>query len=72
MFHNLNKDSKVKVVTISKDGSLILNWDLLPSRVANDLDLRDKIFKKLQEEYPPENLNFNSKLQFQINKFVLD
>ena len=62
----------MKVVSISEEGDLVFNWDLLPEKVAKNTALRDKIYAKAQEEFKPGNLIFNSKLLFDINKFILD
>ncbi len=62
----------MKVVSISQEGDLVFNWDLLPPKVANNIELRDKIYKRAQEEFKPGELLFNSKLLFDINKFIID
>ena len=62
----------MKIISISEDGNLIFNWDLLPEKVSKNIELRDKIFEKIQKEFPVGKTIFNNKLLFDINKFVIE
>lgn len=54
-----------------ENGSLVFNWQQLPNKVRSNLELRDKIFRELQNKYKVGEF-VDSKTVFEINKYVID
>ena len=55
-----------------KNQELVFNWDELPEKVRSNIELRDKIFKELQDKFDPQKVAVNPKSLFDMNKYVLD
>ena len=51
---------------------LVFNWDELPEKVRNNLELRDKIFAELQEKFDVSKVHINPRSLFDMNKYVVD
>lgn len=52
-----------------KNSDIIFNWHILPKPLDLNLELRDKIFKELQEKYKNELID--SKTLFEMNDYVI-
>lgn len=58
------------LIDLMPDGTLIFNWDSLPEEIKKRTELRDKIFKELQEKYKPDE-PINTKILFDANQYVI-
>lgn len=53
------------------DGTLVFNWDQLPKKIQEKTELRDKIFKELQERVKV-NDHVTSKILLDLNRYAID
>ena len=53
------------------DGELNFNWNSLPDEIKKRTDLKDKIFKQLQEEFQVGD-PLSSKIIYQINRRAME
>lgn len=53
------------------DGTILFNWHLLPENLKNDIELRDKIFKELQDKYKIDEF-FDHKHLYEANLYVIN
>jgi hypothetical protein len=61
----------MQIVQFFSDGTISFNWDQLPEEVQTRTDLRDKIFKELQEKVK-QNEFVTTKLLYDLNKYVVN
>lgn len=61
----------MQLVQYFSDGTLSLNWEQLPENVKKKQDLRDKIFKELQQKLSV-NSNVTSREILELNKYAIN
>lgn len=61
----------MQLVQYFSDGSLVFNWDQLPQKVKEKTDLRDKIFKELQERLKIDE-QVTSKALLDLNVYAMN
>lgn len=60
----------MQLVQYFSDGTVVFNWDLLPDNIKQKTDLRDKIFKELQEKMKV-NDHVTTKALFELNRYAI-
>lgn len=61
----------MKLVQYFSDGTLAFNWEQLPPKIKEKTELRDKIFKELQEQIKV-NEQITSKILWDLNRYVIN
>jgi hypothetical protein len=61
----------MKLVQYFSDGTLAFNWDQLPQKIREKTELRDKIFKELQEQVKI-NDQITAKILWDLNRYVIN
>ena len=60
----------MKLVELQND-ALVFNWEHLPEKIQVNTELRDKLFNEVKNKFPL-NKFIDTKLVFEINKYVID
>jgi len=61
----------MQIVQFFSDGTISFNWEQLPEKIKNNVALRDKLFKELQEKMRVNDL-VTTKSLYLLNKYVVE
>jgi hypothetical protein len=61
----------MQVVSKQFDGTLVFSWDTLPENLRTNIELKNKVFRELQEKYPAGSF-VSTKEVFEMNLYVFN
>lgn len=61
----------MQLIQYFTDGTVSFNWDQLPENIRSKTELRDKIFKELQEQMKVNEF-MTTKALFDMNKYAIE
>jgi len=61
----------MQIVQFFSDGTISFNWEQLPEKIKNNVGLRDKLFKELQEKMRV-NDSVTTKSLYHLNKYAVE
>ena len=61
----------MQLVQYFSDGTISFNWDQLPENIREKTELRDKIYKELQERMKP-NQFVTTRALYDLNRYAIE
>jgi len=61
----------MRLIQYFSDGQLVFNWDQLPEHIRSKTELRDSLFKELQERLQLNEF-VTTRALYDLNKYAID
>jgi hypothetical protein len=61
----------MQLIQYFSNGTMFFNWEQLPEHIKSNIDLRDKLFKELQEKIKL-NDSVTSRALFELNRYAVE